>query len=187
MLCNNNGGSCIYVSALKGHLKVVNALPKAAGPRRCELLMLTINKGDSCLYISAQQVSLAFFFFLKEGSVPATLSCGRSVAAPPCLVPEVVNALLQAAGGTARDLLMLNAEDGISCLHASVFKGHLQVLRVLVEVGGQELLMRLDREGSMLATVSDTKRRLRPMEKRRRRTTSTRRSLWLSAFRTHCQ
>ncbi len=52
MLSRDGGFSCLYVSALGGHLDVVNALLEAGGR---ELVMLITGNGQSCLYISASK------------------------------------------------------------------------------------------------------------------------------------
>jgi hypothetical protein len=52
MRATDDGVSCLYVSAEKGHLEVVKALLEAGGR---ELVMLTADGGLSCLYISAQE------------------------------------------------------------------------------------------------------------------------------------
>ena len=46
---------------------------------------------------------------------------------------EVAKLLVEAGG---RELLMLTTDDGISCLHLSAEKGHLEVAKLLSEAGG---------------------------------------------------
>jgi hypothetical protein len=48
----------------------------------------------------------------------------------------VVKTLLQAGG---RELVMLNADDGASCLMVSAQEGHPDVVKALLEAGGREL------------------------------------------------
>ena len=50
----------------------------------------------------------------------------------------MVKALLEAGG---RELLMLTADGGFSCLYISAKKGHLEVVNALLEAGGREPLM----------------------------------------------
>jgi hypothetical protein len=50
----------------------------------------------------------------------------------------VVNGLLEARG---RELVMLTADNGASCLRIRAQLGHLEVVKALLEVGGCELLM----------------------------------------------
>ena len=50
----------------------------------------------------------------------------------------MVKALLEVGG---RELLMLTADDGTSCLYISAHNGHLEVVNALLEAGGRELLM----------------------------------------------
>ena len=50
----------------------------------------------------------------------------------------MVNGLLEARG---RELVMLTADNGASCLRIRAQLGHLEVVKALLEVGGCELLM----------------------------------------------
>jgi hypothetical protein len=75
MLTMDGGFSCLYISAQKGHLEVVNAVLEAGGR---ELLMLTVDGGASCLYISAQNGHLEVVKALLEAGGREQRSGGAS-------------------------------------------------------------------------------------------------------------
>jgi hypothetical protein len=58
----------------------------------------------------------------------------------------VVKTLLQAGG---RELVMLNADDGASCLMVSAQEGHPDVVKALLEAGGRELAILTRNDGSI--------------------------------------
>ena len=64
---------------------------------------------------------------------------------------EVVRALLEAWG---RELLMLTADDGASCLLISAQNGHLEVVNALLEAWGRELVMLTADDGASCLYIS---------------------------------
>jgi hypothetical protein len=56
----------------------------------------------------------------------------------------VVKVLLEVGG---RDLAMLVADDGVSCLYISAENGHVEVVKELLKVGGRDLAMLVANDG----------------------------------------
>ena len=71
MLTSDNGASCLFISALNGHLEAVNALLEAGGR---ELLMLTMNNGLSCLSVARRANQGEVFRVLEVACQNAGLS-----------------------------------------------------------------------------------------------------------------
>ncbi len=67
MLTSDNGASCLFISALNGHLEAVNALLEAGGR---ELLMLTADDDADCGSAGAEPTSPS-----AATPAPNTISC----------------------------------------------------------------------------------------------------------------
>jgi ankyrin repeat protein len=98
---------------------------------------VTADDGTSCLHISAQEGHLEEVNALLEAGGRELLMLTYDVdgSSWACGCGE------RAAGGRGREMLMMTADNGASCLMVGAQNGHLEVVRALLEAGGRELLM----------------------------------------------
>jgi ankyrin repeat protein len=172
MLSTDSGDTCLHMAAeyclLPRGLGVVQALLKAAGPRRLELLVRRSGPGESCLLIAASVGSVDVVNVLLEAAGPARreLLMLTNLVGHTCLYASVeegrvaaMRALLEAAdrAGALAELLMLTNCVGQSCLHVGVKEGRADVVRALLEAAGpwrRELLMLPDGNGASCLYLS---------------------------------
>ena len=110
MLTVDGGASCLYISAMNGHLEVVNALLEAGGR---ELVMMIRNDGVSCLHINAQNGHLKVVKRAAggRGARASDADYGQWSQLPVCRSPEKPRGGLQGAGDGVPECRLVSARD----------------------------------------------------------------------------